>query len=61
MAVAFPLGAGLALVIGAILNYVVSPAGLITNRQPWDQFSGLMDEHQSDAIKEVIEWAPAWH
>jgi len=27
MAVAFPLGAGLALVIGAILNYVVAPAG----------------------------------
>src|SRR5579864_3336743 len=27
MAVAFPLGAGLALVIGAALNYVVSPAG----------------------------------
>jgi glucose uptake protein len=27
MAVAFPLGAGLALVIGACLNYVVSPAG----------------------------------
>jgi len=27
MAVAFPLGAGLALVIGAILNYAVSPAG----------------------------------
>ena len=27
MAVAFPLGAGLALVIGAVLNYMVSPAG----------------------------------
>src|ERR1700678_3852812 len=27
MAVAFPLGAGLALVIGAILNYFVSPVG----------------------------------
>jgi glucose uptake protein len=27
MAVAFPIGAGLALVLGAILNYVVSPAG----------------------------------
>jgi glucose uptake protein len=27
MAVAFPVGAGLALVIGAILNYVVAPAG----------------------------------
>lgn len=27
MAVAFPIGAGLALVIGAVLNYIVSPAG----------------------------------
>lgn len=27
MAVAFPVGAGLALVIGAILNYVIAPAG----------------------------------
>jgi len=27
MAVAFPLGAGLALAIGAVLNYAVSPAG----------------------------------
>ena len=27
MAVAFPLGAGLALVIGAVLNYFISPAG----------------------------------
>lgn len=27
MAVAFPLGAGLALVIGAVLNYVISPVG----------------------------------
>jgi glucose uptake protein len=27
MAVAFPIGAGLALVLGAVLNYVVAPAG----------------------------------
>jgi glucose uptake protein len=27
MAVAFPIGAGLALVLGSVLNYVVSPAG----------------------------------
>ena len=27
MAVAFPIGAGLALVIGAVLNYMVAPAG----------------------------------
>src|ERR1700728_1906837 len=27
MAVAFPIGAGLALVIGAVINYIISPAG----------------------------------
>lgn len=37
MAVAFPLGAGLALVIGAVLNYVVSPAG-----SPWFLFGGIV-------------------
>ncbi len=37
MAVAFPLGAGLALVIGAVLNYVVSPAG-----NPWLLFAGIL-------------------
>jgi glucose uptake protein len=37
MAVAFPLGAGLALVIGAVLNYVVSPAG-----NPWFLFGGIL-------------------
>ena len=37
MAVAFPLGAGLALVIGAVLNYIVSPAG---NR--WLLFGGIL-------------------
>jgi glucose uptake protein len=37
MAVAFPLGAGLALVIGAVLNYVVSPAG-----NPWLLFGGIL-------------------
>jgi threonine dehydrogenase-like Zn-dependent dehydrogenase len=31
--------------------------GLITHRYSPDQFAGLMDQHQSDAIKEVIEWA----
>jgi glucose uptake protein len=36
MAVAFPIGAGLALVLGAILNYVVSPAG-----NPLLIFSGI--------------------
>ena len=29
----------------------------ITNRYSPDQFAGLKDEHQPDAIKEVIEWA----
>jgi threonine dehydrogenase-like Zn-dependent dehydrogenase len=32
-------------------------AGLITNRYSPDQFAGLKDQHQPDAIKEVIEWA----
>ncbi|MGA3201073.1 MAG: hypothetical protein ABSF12_01110, partial [Bryobacteraceae bacterium] len=37
MAVAFPVGAGLALVIGAILNYVVLPTG-----NPRFLFGGVM-------------------
>lgn len=36
MAVAFPIGAGLGLVIGATLNYVIRPAG-----NPWLLFSGI--------------------
>jgi glucose uptake protein len=36
MAVAFPIGAGLALVLGAILNYIVAPAG-----NPLLIFSGI--------------------
>jgi glucose uptake protein len=36
MAVAFPIGAGLALVVGAVLNYIVSPAG-----NPLLIFSGI--------------------
>ena len=36
MAVAFPIGAGLALILGAVLNYVVSPAG-----NPMLLFSGI--------------------
>ena len=31
--------------------------GLITNRYSPDQFAGLRDQHQPNAIKEVIEWA----
>jgi len=37
MAVAFPLGAGLALVIGALLNYFISPAG-----NPLPLFGGIL-------------------
>ncbi|MBI4164509.1 MAG: AcrB/AcrD/AcrF family protein [Acidobacteria bacterium] len=37
MAVAFPVGIGLALVIGCILNYVLKPAG-----NPWFLFGGLV-------------------
>jgi glucose uptake protein len=37
MAVAFPLGAGLGLVIGAILNYAVSPTG-----NPYLLFGGIL-------------------
>src|SRR6202020_839750 len=36
MAVAFPIGAGLALVLGAVLNYIVVPAG-----NPLLIFSGI--------------------
>ena len=32
-------------------------AGLITNRYPRDQFAGLINQHQPDTIKQVIEWA----
>jgi hypothetical protein len=34
---------------------------LITNRYSPDQFAALKDQHQPDAIKEVIEWTPAGH
>src|SRR5580698_2226818 len=37
MAVAFPVGAGVALVIGAMLNYIVSPAG-----NPWLLLGGVL-------------------
>jgi glucose uptake protein len=36
MAVAFPVGAGLALVLGSLLNYLVAPAG-----NPWLIFGGI--------------------
>jgi glucose 1-dehydrogenase len=41
----------------AHLRWGAQVAGLITNRYKWDQFSGMIDQHQPDAIKQVIEWA----
>ena len=41
----------------APLRWGTQIAGLITNRYSPDRFAGLMDRHQSDAIKEVVEWA----
>jgi glucose 1-dehydrogenase len=43
----------------AHLRWGVQIESLITNRYSPDQFAGLRDQHQPDAIKEVIEWAPA--
>jgi glucose 1-dehydrogenase len=43
----------------AHLRWGVQIAALITNRYSPDQFAGLMDQPQPDAIKEVIEWAQA--
>ena len=37
MAVAFPIGSGLALVIGGVLNYIISPAG-----NPYFLFGGIL-------------------
>lgn len=45
----------------AHLGWSAQIAGLITNRYPRDQFAGLMDQHNAEAIKEVIEWAPQPH
>lgn len=41
----------------AQLRWGAQIAGLITHRYSWDQFASVMDHHQADAIKEVIEWA----
>jgi glucose 1-dehydrogenase len=41
----------------AHLRWGAQIAGLITHRYSWDQFAGLIDQHQPDAIKEVIEWS----
>jgi threonine dehydrogenase-like Zn-dependent dehydrogenase len=43
----------------AHLRWGAKIEGLITNRYSPDQFAGLKDQHQPDAIKEVIEWAAA--
>jgi threonine dehydrogenase-like Zn-dependent dehydrogenase len=45
----------------AHLRWGAQIAGLITNRYSWDQFAGLMDQHQPKAIKEVIEWGQPGH
>ena len=45
----------------AHLRWGAHIAELITNRYPWDQFAGLMNQHHAEAIKEVIEWAPQPH
>ena len=45
----------------AHLRWGAQIAGLITNRYSWDEFAGLMDEHQPNAIKEVIEWGQPGH
>jgi threonine dehydrogenase-like Zn-dependent dehydrogenase len=41
----------------AHLRWADQIAGLITNRYSWDQFSGSIDQHQPDTIKEVVEWS----
>jgi len=45
----------------AHLRWGAQIASLITNRYSRDQFAGLKDQHQPDAIKEVIEWAQPGH
>jgi hypothetical protein len=42
----------------AHLRWGAQIASLITNRYSQDQFAGMNDQHQPDAIKEVVEWAP---
>lgn len=45
----------------AHLHWGAKITSLITHRYSPDQFAGLIDQHESDAIKEVIEWAPPGH
>jgi threonine dehydrogenase-like Zn-dependent dehydrogenase len=45
----------------AHLRWGAQIVGLITHRYSWGQFAGLMDQHPSDAIKEVVEWAQPKH
>jgi len=40
----------------AHLRWGAHLTGLITHRYSSDQFSGLIDAHRPDAIKEIIEW-----
>ena len=41
----------------AHLRWGAQIASLITNGYSPDEFAGLKDQHEPDAIKEVIEWA----
>jgi threonine dehydrogenase-like Zn-dependent dehydrogenase len=41
----------------ANLRWGAQIAGLITHRYSRDQFAGQINQHPSDAIKEVVEWA----
>jgi glucose 1-dehydrogenase len=43
--------------VQACLRWGDHISGLITDRYSPDQFGGLVDQHQSGSIKEVIEWA----
>jgi len=46
----------------ARLHWPSHVQGLITDRHPASQFSESVGHHQTDTIKEVIEWAaPAQH
>ena len=46
---------------GTNLRWGAQIAGLITNPYSWGQLAGLMDRHQYDAIRAVIEWGRRGH
>jgi threonine dehydrogenase-like Zn-dependent dehydrogenase len=45
----------------AYLRWGVQLAALITHRYSCEEFVGITDHHQPDAIKEVIEWVQQGH